>query len=141
MNYLLQRSISVLARRPGCVSRLFHHSCVIPNNFRWAHIAVRAQPHQRYGPAAAPALARHFSSEARNSNDDEDGIIEEDLAEVPPVQTHLPATVAIPEVWPHLPMIATRRQPVFPRFMKIIEVSNPALIGKAFILLPSLAAS
>lgn len=36
--------------------------------------------------------------------------------------THLPATVAIPEVWPHLPVIATRRNPVFPRFMKIVEV-------------------
>lgn len=37
--------------------------------------------------------------------------------------TTLPATVAVPEVWPHLPVIATRRNPVFPRFMKIIEVS------------------
>lgn len=39
------------------------------------------------------------------------------------IQTHLPATVAIPEVWPHLPVIATKRNPVFPRFMKILEVS------------------
>lgn len=36
----------------------------------------------------------------------------------------LPATVAIPEVWPHLPVIATKRNPVFPRFMKILEVNN-----------------
>uniref|UniRef100_A0A182UWV5 Lon protease homolog n=1 Tax=Anopheles merus TaxID=30066 RepID=A0A182UWV5_ANOME len=40
----------------------------------------------------------------------------------------LPATVAIPEVWPHLPVIATKRNPVFPRFMKILEVTNPMLI-------------
>ena len=40
------------------------------------------------------------------------------------VHTHLPATVAIPEVWPHLPVIATKRNPVFPRFMKILEVSS-----------------
>lgn len=40
----------------------------------------------------------------------------------------LPATVAVPEVWPHLPLLATRRNPVFPRFMKILEVSNPMLI-------------
>lgn len=39
-----------------------------------------------------------------------------------PPSNHLPATVAVPEVWPHLPVIATRRNPVFPRFMKIIEV-------------------
>lgn len=40
----------------------------------------------------------------------------------------LPATVAIPEVWPHLPVIAAKRNPVFPRFMKILEVTNPMLI-------------
>ncbi|XP_058834753.1 lon protease homolog, mitochondrial isoform X1 [Topomyia yanbarensis] len=40
----------------------------------------------------------------------------------------LPATVAIPEVWPHLPVIAAKRNPVFPRFMKILEVTNPILI-------------
>lgn len=37
---------------------------------------------------------------------------------------HLPATVAIPEVWPHVPVIAMKRNPVFPRFMKILEVGN-----------------
>ncbi|XP_055619677.1 lon protease homolog, mitochondrial isoform X2 [Toxorhynchites rutilus septentrionalis] len=42
--------------------------------------------------------------------------------------SQLPATVAIPEVWPHLPVIATKRNPVFPRFMKILEITNPTLI-------------
>jgi hypothetical protein len=38
--------------------------------------------------------------------------------------THsLPATVVVPEVWPHLPLIAVSRNPVFPRFIKLIEVS------------------
>lgn len=35
----------------------------------------------------------------------------------------LPATVAVPEVWPHLPVIAIPKDPVFPRFLKIVEVS------------------
>lgn len=35
----------------------------------------------------------------------------------------LPATVIVPEVWPHLPLIAVNRNPVFPRFIKLIEVS------------------
>lgn len=71
-------------------------------------------------------LARNFS-ESKQDSDDE---MSEEVAteEGPVIQTHLPATVAIPEVWPHLPVIATRRNPVFPRFMKILEVSNPALI-------------
>lgn len=39
------------------------------------------------------------------------------------IHTHLPAAIAIPDIWPHLPVIATKRNPVFPRFMKILEVS------------------
>jgi len=37
----------------------------------------------------------------------------------------LPATVVVPEVWPHVPVIAINRNPVFPRFIKLIEISNP----------------
>ncbi|KAG5346463.1 LONM protease, partial [Acromyrmex charruanus] len=40
----------------------------------------------------------------------------------------LPATVVVPEVWPHVPVIAINRNPVFPRFIKLIEISNPVLI-------------
>jgi hypothetical protein len=39
--------------------------------------------------------------------------------------THsLPATVVIPEEWPHVPLIAINRNPVFPRFIKLIEVGE-----------------
>ncbi|KAF5283624.1 hypothetical protein FQA39_LY17273 [Lamprigera yunnana] len=40
----------------------------------------------------------------------------------------LPATVVVPEVWPHVPVIAVNRNIVFPRFIKLIELSNPILI-------------
>lgn len=40
----------------------------------------------------------------------------------------LPATVVVPEVWPNVPLIAINRNPVFPRFIKLIELSNPILI-------------
>lgn len=36
--------------------------------------------------------------------------------------SQLPATVAVPEVWPHVPVIAINRNIVFPRFLKLIEV-------------------
>lgn len=42
--------------------------------------------------------------------------------------THLPATVAVPDVWPHVPLLAMRKNPLFPRFMKIVEVSNPIIM-------------
>lgn len=38
--------------------------------------------------------------------------------------SQLPATVAVPEVWPHVPVIAISRNIVFPRFIKLIEVFN-----------------
>lgn len=41
-----------------------------------------------------------------------------------PTHHSLPVTVAVPEVWPHLPLIAINRNPVFPRFIKLIEVSE-----------------
>lgn len=68
-----------------------------------------------------------FSTKGKG-NEEADGIEAEAEAEVDAaptfIHTHLPATVAIPEVWPHLPCIATSRNPVFPRFMKILEVSS-----------------
>lgn len=40
-----------------------------------------------------------------------------------PIMHNLPATMAVPEIWPNVPVIAINRNPVFPRFIKIIEVS------------------
>ncbi|XP_011883137.1 PREDICTED: lon protease homolog, mitochondrial isoform X2 [Vollenhovia emeryi] len=40
----------------------------------------------------------------------------------------LPATVVVPEIWPYVPVIAINRNPVFPRFIKLVEISNPVLI-------------
>lgn len=73
-----------------------------------------------------------LSSKYSTAKSGDDGEQAEDDPEVIPeetvadgyIQTHLPATVAIPEVWPHLPVIATKRNPVFPRFMKILEVRS-----------------
>lgn len=71
-------------------------------------------------------LCNQFSRNFCSDRGKDDEIPSEDLA--PEIDNHLPATVAIPEVWPHLPMLATKRNPVFPRFMKILEVTNPMLI-------------
>ncbi|XP_054937203.1 lon protease homolog, mitochondrial isoform X2 [Physeter macrocephalus] len=44
-----------------------------------------------------------------------------------PVITAL-TPMMIPEVFPHLPLIAVTRNPVFPRFIKIVEVKNKKLV-------------
>ena len=41
-----------------------------------------------------------------------------------PVIHSLPATMTVPETWPSVPIIAINRNPVFPRFIKIIEVTT-----------------
>lgn len=46
----------------------------------------------------------------------------------PAPSTILPAAVTVPDVWPQLPVIAIARSPVFPRFIKIIEVVEPRLV-------------
>ena len=62
---------------------------------------------------------------AKKNEEELEAIESEEISENPAdfLHTHLPATVAIPEVWPYLPCIAVSRNPVFPRFMKILEVS------------------
>lgn len=35
----------------------------------------------------------------------------------------------VPDLWPQVPVIAVRRQPVFPKFIKIIEVTEPRLMS------------
>ena len=38
--------------------------------------------------------------------------------------TSVPSTVTVPDVWPVVPVIAVNRHPVFPKFIKIIEVND-----------------
>lgn len=70
----------------------------------------------------SPYCCRYFSTKSADGSD-------EDNPNVPPPEednfnSQLPATVAVPEVWPHLPVIAINRHLVFPRFIKLIEVGN-----------------
>jgi len=40
----------------------------------------------------------------------------------------VPATQTVPDIWPVVPIVAVNRHPVFPKFIKIIEVSDPKLV-------------
>ncbi|XP_023294850.2 lon protease homolog, mitochondrial isoform X1 [Lucilia cuprina] len=82
---------------------------------------------QLRGALVTRVCSRTFCS-SRNKQDDEE-LLEQDPQDfIINKDPQLPATVAVPEVWPHVPLLATKRNPVFPRFMKILEVSNPQLI-------------
>ncbi|XP_055383552.1 lon protease homolog, mitochondrial isoform X2 [Condylostylus longicornis] len=110
---LLNSKNSLLLTPRKCTNR-----CLINNvKSKWNIQSFNS----RYNIASiAPYHIRAFST--KKEPDDEQPINEGEN------QGQVPATVAIPEVWPHLPLVAIRRTPVFPRFMKIIEVTNPLLI-------------
>ncbi|XP_076179480.1 lon protease homolog, mitochondrial isoform X2 [Ptiloglossa arizonensis] len=77
-----------------------------------------------YRHTAAIISIRSFATKKYSDKDppsESDGDQMEDPAS-------LPATVVVPEVWPHVPVIAINRNPVFPRFIKLIEISNPILM-------------
>ncbi|XP_074029026.1 lon protease homolog, mitochondrial isoform X2 [Leptinotarsa decemlineata] len=67
---------------------------------------------------------RYFTSKSPEGSDDEPHPSPEEESFNP----QLPATVAVPEVWPHVPVIAISKNIVFPRFIKLIELTNPHLI-------------
>lgn len=68
--------------------------------------------------------ARFLASKSTEGSDDDHHA----QAEEEPFNPQLPATVAVPEVWPHVPVIAISKNIVFPRFIKLIELTNPQLI-------------
>ncbi|KAG5871331.1 hypothetical protein JTB14_034354 [Gonioctena quinquepunctata] len=72
-----------------------------------------------------PTHIRYYTSKSPEGSDDEP-------PHPPPEEEsfnpQLPATVAVPEVWPHVPVIAINKNIVFPRFIKLIELTNPHLI-------------
>jgi ATP-dependent Lon protease len=46
----------------------------------------------------------------------------------PQSQQILPAAMQVPEEFPNVPVIAINRNPVFPRFIKIVELTDNKLI-------------
>lgn len=70
--------------------------------------------------------ARLYSTGNKSDLQEEDPEIKDDT---PIFSNHLPATVAVPEVWPQVPVIAINRNPVFPRFIKLIEVGMSHFIA------------
>uniref|UniRef100_A0A452DQ06 Lon protease homolog, mitochondrial n=1 Tax=Capra hircus TaxID=9925 RepID=A0A452DQ06_CAPHI len=79
----------------------------------------------------SPAAAGHWRGlwEANNRSGGGDASEggAEDGASGGPVITAL-TPMMIPDVFPHLPLIAVTRNPVFPRFIKIVEVKNKKLV-------------
>merc|ERR1719427_1067170 len=68
-----------------------------------------------------------------NNNDDPDDVAKSE--DSPPVITSagVPnagalSSITVPENFPNVPIIAVNRNPVFPRFIKMIEIKDPKLM-------------
>ena len=83
---------------------------------------LEKQQQQLRSALVTRVCSRTFCS-SRNKKEDEDLLEQEQQDFIINKDPQLPATVAVPEVWPHVPLLATKRNPVFPRFMKILEVA------------------
>lgn len=75
---------------------------------------------------SAPIFARNFCT--RRPFDDEfeeepSGLSDEAALDIP-LNHSLPVSMVVPEEWPHVPLIAINRSPVFPRFIKLLEVDG-----------------
>ncbi|XP_015601440.1 lon protease homolog, mitochondrial isoform X1 [Cephus cinctus] len=77
---------------------------------------------------SVPVVSLRGFSTRRPSDKDPPKEVEADADQTDEYPASLPATVVVPEVWPHVPVIAINRNPVFPRFIKLIELSNPVLV-------------
>ena len=82
-------------------------------------------------PWSCTSQIRPYSSSADDSGQDGEGDEPEPPATQEPVtvtETMYPigalTSMAIPEVFPNVPLIAISRNPVFPNFVKMIEVSS-----------------
>ncbi|KAG6452038.1 hypothetical protein O3G_MSEX007449 [Manduca sexta] len=114
---LIHNVTKVASRKP--VQRLSHSL----SSSRYARICSYSE---HFGAAVSQSgPVRFFTSGNKGDPPEEDPEIKD---ETPLFSSQLPATVAVPEVWPQVPVIAINRNPVFPRFIKLIEISNPALI-------------
>ncbi|KAM5193419.1 lon protease homolog, mitochondrial [Mantella aurantiaca] len=108
-----------------CVSSAF--SCNVPQ----PHTMHCRSVHD-FGNRSSGAFSGEDGAQSGDGGDEsssgENGGGQEDSSYNAPIVTAL-APLIIPEVFPNVPVIAVSRNPVFPRFVKIIEVKNPNLMA------------
>lgn len=109
------------------------HATHILIRSNWRYGALQRRIDASSGALLLQSTIISSRSYCTNRKKDEEQDLEVESAEyIVNKDPQLPATVAVPEVWPHLPLLATRRNPVFPRFMKILEVRYESKIKSHF---------
>ncbi|XP_025995543.1 lon protease homolog, mitochondrial isoform X1 [Solenopsis invicta] len=129
--------LPLILRQRGAITRSYrgHRSVLDSHAPSSSLICAKLRPARAEYPIYSSGLlkiaqihfttVRFFSTKRYSDKDPPSDGNGEQSADYP---ASLPATVVVPEVWPHVPVIAINRNPVFPRFIKLIEISNPVLI-------------
>ncbi|XP_036325677.1 lon protease homolog, mitochondrial-like isoform X1 [Rhagoletis pomonella] len=116
-------------RSVGSLVAQEQHAKLYLTRSNWRYAALQRRFDASSGALVLQTMTINSRKYCTNRKKDEEEDLEVETSEyIVNKGPQLPATVAVPEVWPHLPLLATRRNPVFPRFMKILEVSNPMVI-------------
>ena len=81
-------------------------------------------------PASLLSIARHFASGGGKDSVESAGYDEpeeeEDVLDGGG-NSSIPSTETVPDYWPDVPVIAVNRHPVFPKFIKIVELNDEKL--------------
>ena len=77
--------------------------------------------------------SRYFSSDSSNKEEPEpEEPQQQNEDKIPPDaknEQNALSTLQVPDFWPQLPVIAINRNPVFPKFIKMIEITDPHLMN------------
>ncbi|KAH8322177.1 hypothetical protein KR059_006755 [Drosophila kikkawai] len=98
-----------------------------PSHSSLIHLYRNRATHLQRFHGASMMVKRFY---ARKRDDSEEDLMEEGqgIELMAERNSQLPATLVVPDVWPHVPLLAMGKNPLFPRFMKIVEVSNPIVM-------------
>jgi len=105
------------------LSVLQSRNCLLKDRNRVTSLEIQRLPTSIHG--------RNFCNKKDNDDPVEDVASSEAKTEedgLPPPGGAL-TSMSIPEVWPQVPVIAISRNPVFPRFIKIVELTDPNLMS------------
>ena len=129
---------ALLTRSSSGASRCHHHRLVVRTFFTnpGTHVSRNVSRNglrfainntsrlRRLEPLAS---VRYFSSDSGRKEPEPPEVYPETTTEPEPGTSLTPLNV--PDHWPHVPVIAVTRNPVFPRFIKLVELSDPSLIS------------
>jgi len=128
--HLLQcRAMLTRTARQSSVRRTVRHQLAGRNHHDVDRLARLLPRVENCRTLSSLGSVRHFSSKPPDDDDiDATLTFQDETPGDPSGIPNVPATQTVPDVWPIVPVIAVNRHPVFPKFIKIIEITDSRLM-------------